>query len=313
MAEKINFGAPVTPAVPPTPTPSTEPTDPASTASVVATSTSSSAVTNNANVAVPTIVDQTARLVVFVGPAASGKSMLLVRLAQYLRNQGYTITCDTTFLNTEDYRRGCDQFQSKLNTNVALDGTVEFLLVNVYDHYGKLAAKLLEAPGEDFYSSDKGPKEPMKAYLATIMTNPNPKTFIVLTDLHSKHSFAADNRARNEYAERFLTKFYPNIKSGRDKIILLYNKIDLTQWGDINSCKSPQLALNDARMYYPSWFSKMKIKKWVFFEVDNFVFLTFCTGMYSDTTDDFGNNIQVYNPASDTYPAELWSEITKRW
>ncbi len=267
---------------------------------------------NGATVEVPTIVDKTARLVVFVGPAASGKSMILVRLAQYLRDQGYTIQCDPTFLNTDEYRRGCEQFQSKLNTNVALDGTVEFLLVNVYDQTSKLVAKLLEAPGEDFYSADR-PNEPVKAYLATIMTSPNPKTFIVLTDLWSEHSFAADSKARNEYAQRFLTHFYPNIQSGRDKIILLYNKVDLTNWGDINSCKNPQQVLADAKTYYPSWFAKMRVKRWVFFEVDNFVFLPFCTGMYSAQTDNLGKTIQVYNPAGDTYPRTLWSEITKRW
>ena len=86
------------------------------------------------SIATPIIVNQTVPVVVFVGPPSSGKSMILVRLAKYLRNQGYTIQTDSTFLNTQKYQRDCEEFKDKLNTNIALRGTVEFLLQQkIYD------------------------------------------------------------------------------------------------------------------------------------------------------------------------------------
>ena len=49
------------------------------------------------------------------------------------------------------------------------------------------------------------------------------------------------------------------------------------------------------------------------FTTDNFVFKTFCTGMFSKQTDDNGIEYKTYNVANDVYPQELWKEITKRW
>ena len=129
-----------------------------------------------------------------MGPPASGKSMILVRLAKFLRNEGYTIDTDRTFLATEDYQRACKQFKDKLCTNIALDGSVEFLLVTVKDKSGKEIAKLLEAPGEDFYTTDpekikNGENTRVKPYLATIMTSTNPKSYVMLLDLDSEFHF----------------------------------------------------------------------------------------------------------------------------
>ncbi len=268
-------------------------------------------------IAVPTIMNQKVPLVVFVGPASSGKSMILVRLAKYLRDQGYTIDTDTTFLNTPEYQQDCAEFKNKLNTTVALDGSVKFLLVDVYNK-STLVAKLLEAPGEDFYTTDpekqkSGKNSGVAPYLATIMASTNPKIYVVMLDLDSEHSFRKDGSNRDAYAQRFLDDFYPKINYKRDRIVLLYNKIDVTHFGTINGCHDLTGARKDAEMYYKSLFSTMKISKWVFFTLDNFVFKTFCTGIFADVKDNLGNSYQTYNVAGDVYPCELWNEITKRW
>ena len=266
--------------------------------------------------ATPTIVNHTVPVVVFVGPPTSGKSMILVRLAKYLRAQGYAIKTDPTFLNTSKYLQGCKDFEDSLNTVKALPGTVEYLLVDVYLG-GNLVAKLLEAPGEDFYTTNKNRKEKnsrVEAYLATIMASNNPKSYVTLLDLDSVISFRRDNYHRDSYSQRFLNYFYPAINKKRDKIILLYNKIDMTPFGDINGCNNYSAARNDAELYYPQLFSSLKVSKLGgFITVDNFTFLTFCTGMFSSQTDSLGNNFEVYNVASDNYPRDLWREITSKW
>lgn len=266
--------------------------------------------------ATPTIVNYKVPVIVFVGPPSSGKSMILVRIAKYLRSQGYTIKTDPTFLNTAKYQQDCIDFENSLNTTIALPGTVKFLLVDVYRN-GIQVAKLLEAPGEDFYTTDKNQaakNSRIEAYLATIMASNNPKSYVMLLDLDSDISFRRDRYHRDSYSQRFLNYFYPAINKNRDKIILLYNKIDVTPFGDINGCNNVSAARDDAKLYYKDLFASMRVQKLGgFMQVDNFSFLTFCTGMFSSETDNFGNSFKVYTMASDVYPRDLWKAITSKW
>lgn len=264
------------------------------------------------------IVNAQVPIVVFVGPPASGKSMILVRLAKYLRNLGYRISTDNTFINDPQYIQDCAEFNNKLNTTIALDGTVKYLLIDVYDGDGNLKAKLLEAPGEDFYDTDPTTAQEnnnrLLPYLATIMTCPNPKSYVVLLDLDSEVSFRRDQYHRDSYTTRFLRDFYPNINGAKDRIILLYNKIDLTRFGTIHGCTNFKAAREDAELNYKSLFASMKIQKLGgFMTFDNFEFQTFCTGMFSPATDQYGNKIQTYNVANNCYPHDLWHEITRKW
>lgn len=264
------------------------------------------------------IINTGVPVVVFVGPPSSGKSMILVRLAKFLRNQGFTVKPDETFLNTPQYIEGCREFRAKLNTNVALDGTVKYLLVDVYDQNHRAVAKLLEAPGEDFYDPD--PKTAaknnngLKPYLTTIMASKNPKSYVVLLDLDSEISFRNDSSHREGYMQRFLDDFYPNINNQADQIVLLYNKIDTTPWGSIHACNDKKGAREDAKLYYEQLFNTMKVTTLGgFLTVDNFTFHTFCTGIFAKQQDDMGNNYETYNVANDCYPDTLWKEITKKW
>ena len=269
-----------------------------------------------AQIATPQIVNTTVPVVVFVGPPASGKTMILVRLAKYLRKNGYTIETDRAFLNTTDYQNWCDEFEEKLTTNVALDGTVKFLLVKVYEN-SREVAKLLEAPGEDFFTTDPNKiadNQRVKPYLTAIMASDNPKSYVTLLDLDSKVSFRNNNHYREAYSDRFLKHFYPNIDNNRDRIVLLYNKIDVTKYGSIIGCSDITGARDDAKRHYPELFNTMKVSPFGgLISRDNFVFKTFCTGIFADEVDDNGEPYQTYNIANDIYPKELWKEIIRRW
>lgn len=273
---------------------------------------------NTATPATPQIINQTVPIVVFVGPPSSGKSMILVRLAKYLRNDGYTIQTDPTFLNTASYQLDCQEFNDKLNTTIALSGSVKFLLVNVYKD-GREVAKLLEAPGEDFYTTDpekirQGKNTGIEPYLSRIMTSTNPKSYVMLLDLDSDISFRNDSYHRESYSQRLINSFYGNIDLDRDRIVLLYNKIDKTPFGNIHGCKDVEGARKDAEMYYKSLFASMKIKRLGgFLTTDAFVFKTFCTGMFATQADNVGNKYQTYNEAADVFPKELWKEIISKW
>lgn len=180
-------------------------------------------------------------------------------------------------------------------------------------------AKLLEAPGEDFYTTDpqkikEGVNDSVKPYLSAIMTSSNPKIYVTLTDLDSPISFRENVEYRKGYTRRFLEHFYPCIDIKRDRIILLYNKIDKTMLGNIHGCTNLKGARKDAELNYPQLFGSMKVTGLGgFLTYDNFAFKTFCTGKYSEDVDDFGNKNQPYHVSSDVYPRELWKEITRKF
>lgn len=266
-------------------------------------------------IATPIIVNDKVPVVAFVGPPSSGKSMILVRLAKYLREEGYTIKTDPTFLNTPKYAQDCEEFNDKLNTNIALKGSVKFLLVNVYDKNGIEVAKLLEAPGEDFYTTDPdkiklGKNSQIEPYLATIMTSKNPKSYVVLLDLDSEISFRNDSYHRESYTQRLLNHFLPKINMKRDRIVLLYNKIDVTPFGTINGCHNSSGAKADAKMYYRPIFARLTGG---LFNLEQFAFNTFCTGMFAKQYDALGEEYQTYNIADNVFPHDLWKEIVKKW
>ena len=276
-------------------------------------SSSSSPVQKAAGFVAPTINDYKSPIVVFVGPAASGKSMILVRLAKFLRNSGFIIEPDTSFVGTDQYVKDCSEFKSKLSTDIALDGTVKHLLVSVRDKDRNKIAQLLEAPGEDFFNP-QAPTHPIPTYLNTIMASQNRKTYVIILDLDSKFSLRNHQKERELYAQRLIEQIYPNIHKKRDRIILLYNKIDLTGFATIHGMTNLTAAKEDSVQLYPMVYNSMKKKYFGgLIELDDFVFLPFCTGVYTDQTDEHGNDFQTYVPADDCYPKELWQEIIRKW
>lgn len=271
------------------------------------------------DIVIPAIVDHETPIVVFVGPPASGKSMILVRIAKYLREMGFTIRADRTFINKDSYRRGCDAFENLLDTNIALPGTVEYLLVDVRDKDGNNVAKLLEAPGEHFYDTKNNGindnNNTLKGYLSKIIASNNPKTYVALLDLDSDISFRSNQTHRNRYTTRLINTFYNGMHPEKDRFILLYNKVDEPGFGTIHgiSDSKKKQARKDAELYYPALFNTMKITKYVFFTLDDFAFQTFCTGKYTSVTDDNGNEYKQYDVSNNSYPQELWMEIIKKW
>ena len=285
----------------------------------VATATAGQPQTAAPDIVIPSIVDHETPIVVFVGPPASGKSMILVRIAKYLREMGFTIKADRTFINTDKYRAGCDAFENLLDTNIALPGTVEYLLVDVRDSNGNNVAKLLEAPGEHFYDTKNNGinanNTSLQGYLSKIMTSNNPKTYVTLLDLDSDVCFRVNETHRNRYTTRILETFYKNMHPEKDRFILLYNKVDAPGFGTIHGISEAKKkqARKDAELYYATLFNTMKITKLVFFTLDDFAFQTFCTGNYTNVTDDNGNEYKQYDISNNSYPQELWMEIIKKW
>ena len=274
------------------------------------------------------ITDQQTPIVIMVGPASCGKSMVLVRIAKYLHKHGYSVQADTSYINTAKYLQDCAEFMKHLNSDIAMPGSVTDLLVEVRDKNNNRVCQFLEAPGEHYFNSlDPGKEVP--AYLQHICSGgvPNRKCFVFLLDLDSypiddkgvarkELRFRNNPNLRDSYTQRLLNVILPLSDVKNDRFILLYNKIDLTPYGTTTGVKNEKEARKNAFDNYRDLFTSPDMfRKYLggFIKLPNYVYMPFCTGSYANETDDEGNPIKRYSISKDVYPERLWTEIMRRF
>lgn len=264
----------------------------------------------------PQIPGDSAPFIVLCGPPSSGKSMVLKSLAGYLYSSqtSYTISANTTLLNTTKYQNDCDYFNEIIGKpDIRMSNTVDYLLADINDKQGNVVAHFLEAPGEDFFSltnSDQEPKIQFKSYLdkiAQITPDKQRKVvYIILLDLDSPTSLRKDPALRKKYEQKMINLYNRYVLHHPAKVILLYNKADIPQgglWANPMGCSNPTAILNDAKLNYPQLFFTKKVLWW---DIENYSFVPYCTGSYPDGGEDF----TASGPA---YPSSLWKEIIKLW
>lgn len=255
------------------------------------------------------IGDKRAPIVMLFGPPTSGKSMTLVRLARYLRKQGYTVKADPTFKSDDAYKARCEQFHKNLNTTEALQGNAlnEFLMVKVINH-GTTVCQILEAPGEHYFNPKK-PEEVsprnFRPYLTEIIRNlSNRKIWVFITEAEwNVHASVKDS-----YVSRIRGCKNQLLKS-TDRVVILYNKVDqkeeLFEDGQLH-VSSAEKAMKDEYEGLSTIFKNPNpiTSLWRAF---NYRFVPFCTGYY---TKQVGGK-HKYNESEERYPRLLWTELMK--
>ncbi len=253
------------------------------------------------------IGDKRAPIIMLFGPPTSGKSMTLVRLARYLRKQGYTVKADPTFKSDKTYKARCDQFHKNLNTTEALQGNAlnEFLMVKVINH-GTTVCQILEAPGEHYFN----PKKPdevsarnFRPYLTEIIRNlPNRKIWVFITEAEwNVHASVKDS-----YVARIRGCKHQLLKP-TDRVVMLYNKVDqkeeLFEDGHLH-VSSAENAMKDEYEGLAAVFKNTNpvTSLWRRF---NYRFVPFCTGYY---TKQVGGKYK-YNESEEHYPRLLWAGL----
>lgn len=95
-------------------------------------------------------------LVVLFGPEGSGKTMSLLRLTWFLRENGYEVIPDVAFRCDEYYRTECELFnQMRYNPSDVFQTRLFFMmLVKVIDKKGRTVCQILDTPGSFFFDSD---------------------------------------------------------------------------------------------------------------------------------------------------------------
>lgn len=256
---------------------------------------------NNIRVA---ISDPKTPIVVLYGPPSCGKTMTLVRMTRYLQSQGYSVVPDKTFRPTYDsnYRQLCENFDQMINSNQAATSTtnISFMLVKVLKN-GKPVCQILEAPGEYYFSPDD-PNRQYPAYVYSILQSVNRKVWAVMVEPDWN-----DSIPRANYVSRI--RSLKTMMSSRDKVIFVYNKIDLTPFvygvGQVNTGE----AIRNIQNLYPNIFVPFENKNPLtkFFTKYNCEFVPFMTGSYAQTmTGGF-----TYIEGHYIYAQKLWQAMLK--
>jgi len=261
---------------------------------------------NDPNKISVTIIDKEAPIVILFGPPSCGKTMTLVRLTRFLRKNHYEIEPIKTFRPSYDknYENICANFNTLVNQDDAAQSTnsISFMLVKVMKD-SRTICQILEAPGE-YYFNPSAPKSPFPRYFHAIKSTKNRKIWAIMVEPDWK-----DAKDRLNYVDRI--KELRRHMSTKDKTIMIYNKIDKTEFLIDNSGNSHiGLARKNIRDLYPNIFEPFKnntpIARW--FTPYRIDFTIFQTGDYSTAND----GTSVFQEGSDVYPRRLWQIILKQ-
>ena len=264
---------------------------------------------DDANKISVTIADQNTPLVVLFGPPACGKTMALVRLSRFLKQNGYTIEPVPSFRPTYDknYNDMCDNFDNIIDSENAALSTknINFMLILV-SHNGRPICQILEGPGE-YYFNPENPNAPFPKYINAIINSNNRKIWAIMVEPHRTNKRMGVEQRRDYVAK--ISKLKSRL-SNRDRTIFVYNKIDQTNFVDSPGHIRYKHAIQDIMNLYPNIFVPFLnvnpiTKLW---RPYNFDFIAFHTGDYSEAAD----GTFVFQPGHDVYPHKLWELIRKR-
>lgn len=272
-------------------------------------------------------ITQSEPLILFVGPASCGKSMVLMSLVEYLdklSNPDYTIAPNEYYiLHDPNYIANCEKFMRtlELNTNassgkIPLDKTVNEILIDVKrgSSNGQMLRcySMLEAPGEDFFDIGN-PSKPYKSYIKKIIKDaPCPIYFVMLLDLHTPNNNFHDpnDTVRLAYERRLIEIINDGYQRKRgDRIILLYNKFDKHE-----SAISDKAAMSKL---FKTYYKKIKDTDSLYYKVlgerlyPQFEELPYISGEYRPFTDDNGNTYEIYDTTSRVTRTveDLWKKL----
>lgn len=250
-----------------------------------------------------TIADKRSPIVMLFGPRSSGKSMTLVRLSRYLRDNGYTIKVDTTFKSDANYKEKCRKFMKDLDTKEALSGNAytDFLLVKVIKN-ATTVCQFLEAPGEHYFDPEDVSARNFPPYMTEIIRKlKNRKIWIFITEAE----WDVHNSVKKAYVRR-IQNCKQQLVRQTDRFILLYNKVDqkdeLFINGEIHISSAERLMREEYEGLAGHFANTNPITS--LWRKYDYKFVPFCTGYYEDKT-------LRYTESEEKYPRMLWNTVMK--
>lgn len=230
--------------------------------------------------------------------------MTLVRMARFLRKEGYIVSPIRSFRPTEDtnYAYICEHFNATMNSNKAAGTTdrISFMLVEVIKN-GRRICQILEAPGEHYFDPTR-PYESFPSYVNTIISDNNRKIWTIMVEPHWKN-----HTDRLNYVDK-IKQLKQKMRS-KDSVVFVLNKIDLTNFvrgiGDVNTAS----ALRDVENDYPGIFAPFENQNPItkLFKEWNCEFVPFQTGTYKESSTGL-----TYQEGPREYCVRLWKCIMNK-
>lgn len=251
------------------------------------------------------VISDPSPIVIMFGPGQSGKTMTLVRLTRWLKQNGYKVEPDRTFRpsNSTTYQEMCDSFHENVNSNYAAKRTkqLNFMLIKVMNKYGEPICQILEAPGEHYFDEDH-PKRDFPLYINNILPLPNPKTWMFIVESNWK-----DASDRQNYADKI--KEMQSRISFKDRVIFTCHKADIQTSLFDRGVPNVKQFFKNIYHQYPGIFTKYENRNPIsrLWRKYNFDFVVFSAGFFNDTIEGG----KSYAQSNDMYPANLWKAIIK--
>lgn len=246
-------------------------------------------------------------LVVLFGPAASGKTMVLIRLSQFLLNKGYRIVPDRAFRRDDYYDEVCDSFEKLLFSNYAAGCTsgAKMMLVKVIDRKGEVVCQILDAPGPFFFDPNV-PNEFWRKSIDYIRNLQNKRVWLYFVEEGWR-----DGETRARYAKRIKQHVFDS--SSADKSVFVFSKVDNTNYLK-NSKEEVNMPIlcKTINNQYPNIFAPFAKKiplKWL--KIYNCRFVPFSSGIYYPIIDKSGVPREEFIMGPDVFPKLLWDAILR--
>lgn len=246
-----------------------------------------------------TINDTESPIIILFGPPACGKTMSLIRLTRHLNKTGYIVDPVREFRHSSDtnYANLCDNFNNMVINEKSAPSTnnISFMLIKIGDQYGTTLCQVLEAPGELYYNP-QNPDQDFPPYVHAILNNDNRKIWLFMAESQWKNQQERDGYV---YRIKKLTSS-PSFKSNKNKVVILFNKIDKTNFmpSGIFNTKAAHKYIKDN---YPGLFEYFT-KKVLFGSSKRYIFLPFSSGNFNGAT---------FTQGSDDFPRGLWQVLNK--
>lgn len=258
------------------------------------------------------IADTSSPLVVLFGPAASGKTMALIRLTRYLHTKGYSVVPERPFRPAyyHIYQEVCDSFDKLLFSNYAVRSTsgAEMLLLKVVDRKGEVVCQLLDTPGPYFFDPNIL-QEPWRKSIDYIRILQNKRVWLYFVE-----EGWCDGETRTRYAQRIKQHVFDSSRA--DKSVFVFSKVDninyLRNRNRLGEVNMPPELFKAIGYQYPDIFTPFENKpplKW--FKQYNCQFVPFSSGFFHKGRDENGCVYQHYIESHNVYPEQLWKAILK--
>lgn len=203
------------------------------------------------------INDLKSPIVILFGHPYSGRTVALIRLAKYLRGQGYSVFPDTSFRFKDDsfYDELCDEYTERFIRYETPPGnsSSSYILSRVL-LYGKTVCQILDMPGEhSFDTHNPFKKISFPFYLRKIIDFPNKKIWTFFVNLCDLICSQTNKDAYSATIQKIRDYISPN-----DKVIFVINKVDLYPQLFDHDKLSKTFILKQIRNEFPDLFARYK-------------------------------------------------------